>query len=623
MDGELRIGDPYTQKVSDPWNDSWIPASTYPGLIQYPSGKTSGIASVLRIQDEEYVWKTSGFTPPAPEKMVVYELLVRDFSEKHNFQGVIDSLAYLKRLGVNAVELMPVNEFEGNNSWGYNPNYYFAVDKYYGRKNDLKRLIDTLHSHGIAVILDVVYNHTFGSGPYVQLYWDKANNRPSAASPFYNMTARHDFNVGFDMNHESAATRRLVGRALKFWLEEFRVDGYRFDLSKGFTQKNTLGNPSAMAQYDASRIAILSGYADTVWSVNPQAFVILEHFAENTEEVELQSRGMMLWSNHNHAFAEGTMGYNGGNKSDLSWMSWLNRGFAAPRAIGYAESHDEERLMYKALQWGASNGGYDVKDSVTALQRMQLSALFLLGLPGPRMIWQFGELGYDYSIDYNGRTGEKPIRWDYFDNKHRRSLYSFYAAMNALRAGSATFHTQDFDVSVVGAVKSIVLQHPGMNAVIVGNFDVKEQEAELNFPSEGIWYDHFSGDSLKLKTTSYTIDLAPGQFHLFTDKKLEPSAGVEPIWRLPPQFEQGMLHIYPNPSAGDISFYLELPDGKEGKASLELSDLAGRRVGSIELTVKGRVVVPLSDLGLNLAVGTYLCTFSFDGRSETEKLIIK
>ncbi|HRZ77678.1 MAG TPA: T9SS type A sorting domain-containing protein, partial [Bacteroidales bacterium] len=139
----------------------------------------------------------------------------------------------------------------------------------------------------------------------------------------------------------------------------------------------------------------------------------------------------------------------------------------------------------------------------------------------------------------------------------------------------------------------------------------------------GMWYDHFSGDSLRLKTTSYTIDLAPGQFHLFTDKRLEPPAGVEPIWRLPPQFEQGMLHVYPNPSSGDISFYVELPDGMEGKAKLELSDLAGRSVGSVELTVKGRVVVPVSDLGINLAVGTYLCTITHDGRSETEKLIVR
>ncbi|HRZ77037.1 MAG TPA: alpha-amylase family glycosyl hydrolase, partial [Bacteroidales bacterium] len=291
VDGEIRIGDPYAHKVSDPWNDAWIPASSYPGLIPYPAGKTSGIASVIQLQPEAYAWQTTQFTPPPQDKLVVYELLVRDFSVKQNFQGVIDSLGYLKRLGVNAVELMPVNEFEGNLSWGYNPNFYFAVDKYYGRPNDLKRLVDTLHSLGIAVILDVVYNHTFGSGPYVQLYWDKANNRPSAASPFYNMTPRHDFNVGYDMNHESAATRRLVGRALKYWLEEFRVDGFRFDLSKGFTQRYTLGNASAMAQYDASRIAILSGYADTVWSVNPMALVILEHFADNTEEVELQSRG--------------------------------------------------------------------------------------------------------------------------------------------------------------------------------------------------------------------------------------------------------------------------------------------------------------------------------------------
>jgi pullulanase/glycogen debranching enzyme len=91
------------------------------------------------------------------------------------------------------------------------------------------------------VILDVVYNHSFGTAPYVMLYWDKAQSRPSANSPFYNMTPRHDFNVGFDFNHESQATKKLIGRALKFWLEEFRVDGYRFDLSKGFYTEANAG----------------------------------------------------------------------------------------------------------------------------------------------------------------------------------------------------------------------------------------------------------------------------------------------------------------------------------------------------------------------------------------------
>lgn len=152
VDGNIRIGDPYAEQVSDPWNDSYISESTYPGLIDYPSGLTEGIATVLQTEQEPYEWQTENFEPPAVTDMIVYELLVRDFTVQHTFQSVIDTLGYLQRLGVNVIELMPVNEFEGNNSWGYNPNYYFAVDKYYGHKNTLKALIDTCHARGIAVV---------------------------------------------------------------------------------------------------------------------------------------------------------------------------------------------------------------------------------------------------------------------------------------------------------------------------------------------------------------------------------------------------------------------------------------------------------------------------------------
>ncbi len=623
VDGEIRIGDPYCERVSDPWNDSYITAATYPGMIAYPSGKTQGIASVFRINEETYQWKATNFTAPPPEKLVVYELLIRDFTDKHSFQAVIDSLNYLLKLGINAVELMPVNEFEGNSSWGYNPNYYFAVDKYYGRKNDFKRLVDTLHHHGIAVILDVVYNHSFGTAPYVMLYWDKAQSRPSANSPFYNMTPRHDFNVGFDFNHESQATKKLIGRALKFWLEEFRVDGYRFDLSKGFTQKQTLGNVSAWGQYDANRIKILSDYADTVWSVNPNAYVILEHFADNPEEIELSSRGMLLWGNANHAYAEAAMGYHTGGKSDFSYVSHRQRGWSKPHLIGYMESHDEERIMYKALQWGNAGPSYAIKQEAVALERMKLITAFFLTIPGPKMIWQFGEYGYDYSIDYNGRTGEKPVRWDYLNIPGRKDLYRFYGALNALRMQNEAFNTEDFDLDVAGNVKRILLMHSSMNVVVIGNFDVSQQLARPRFPHTGWWYDYFSGDSLQVADTSMLIPLAPGAFHLFTSKKRPKPQDLANAWPLLPVFTEGMVHVYPNPSSGDVHIYLDLPFEVPTEVDIRLTDMAGRLVGGFQTTILKRDVVSLKERGIHLGSGVYLCRIAAGGFAETEKLIIR
>lgn len=232
-DDDRRISDPYSWQLSDP-NDRYIESWRFPNLPSYPTGKTQGIVSVINTALEPYVWRTNNYKRPIRDNMVVYELLVRDFTDKSTFQAVIDSLGYLKRLGVTAIELMPVTEFEGNDSWGYNPSHLFAVDKYYGTSNDLKRLIDEAHSQGIAVILDIVLNHQFGQSPLVNL-WGSVSG-PTTENPYFNVTPTHPFNVGYDMNHESLATREYAIRFLQHWIREFKIDGYRYDLSKGLTQ---------------------------------------------------------------------------------------------------------------------------------------------------------------------------------------------------------------------------------------------------------------------------------------------------------------------------------------------------------------------------------------------------
>ena len=238
IDDNIRIADFYTEKVLDPDNDPSIPAVTYPNLKPYPTGKTSGLVSVLQTKAPKYVWRNSSFSRPDKRNLMVYELLVRDFIAAHDFKTLKDTLSYLKRLGVNAIELMPVNEFEGNLSWGYNTSFYFAPDKYYGPANTLKEFIDSCHSNGIAVIFDLVLNHSYGQSPMVRMYYDGANNRPAPDNPWFNPVAPHAaITFGYDFNHESPATKYFVDRVVEHWLKEYKFDGFRFDFTKGFTQK--------------------------------------------------------------------------------------------------------------------------------------------------------------------------------------------------------------------------------------------------------------------------------------------------------------------------------------------------------------------------------------------------
>ena len=124
----IRLGDAYCEKILDPDNDSYISSSTYPDNKSYPEGG-KGIVSVFKIQQDNYRWSVSDFKVPNPEQLVIYEMLLRDFTASNDLNGAMQKLDYLKSLGVNAIELMPVQEFDGNDSWGYNPCFFFALDK--------------------------------------------------------------------------------------------------------------------------------------------------------------------------------------------------------------------------------------------------------------------------------------------------------------------------------------------------------------------------------------------------------------------------------------------------------------------------------------------------------------
>ncbi|ASU35670.1 alpha-amylase family glycosyl hydrolase [Mucilaginibacter xinganensis] len=519
VDQSFKIGDPYCEKVLDPDNDKYIDASIYPNLKSYPTGKTTGIVSVMEANQPAYSWTTSTFTRPEPKNLVVYELLVRDFVATHSYKTVKDTLNYIARLGVNAIELMPVNEFEGNDSWGYNPNYYFAPDKYYGTKNDLKALIDACHAKGIAVIQDIVLNHSFGSSPMVQLY---SSGGVPANNPWYNTVATHPFNVGYQFNHESPATRYFVKNVVKFWMQEYKIDGFRFDLAKGFTQTNSGSDVAAWGNYDASRVAIWKDYNSYIKSIDPKLYVILEDFAGNQEESELADQGMMTWNNQSFQAEQGLMSYNdAGGSWDISGLFYDRFNFKNPYAlVSYFESHDEERLQFKNAAYGNASGSYSVKDLATGLKRDELGAAFMFSSPGPKMLWQFGERGYDVSIDNGGRLGDKPAHWEYMNDANRRHLFKVYSQMIKWKINNPVFTSTTFNYSLDGAVKTIQLTDPSNSIEVVGNFGVVANTATITFPATGTWTDNFTGSTINVTSLAYTMTLAPGEYHLYSKTAL-------------------------------------------------------------------------------------------------------
>jgi len=514
IDETIRVADPYTNKISDPDFDRQILSGVYPNLLPYPEGKTTEIAMVVSTNRETYNWQVADFKVNNPDNLVIYELLIRDFTDSRTIKAVREKIPYLKNLGVNAIELMPFCEFEGNDSWGYNPSFYFATDKAYGTSNDYKAFIDECHANGIAVIMDMVLNHSYGQSPMVRMYQD--GGKVSPENPWYNVNSPNQaYSWGYDFNHESTYTQQFVDSVCGYWLKEYKVDGFRFDFTKGFT--NTPGDGWA---YDAARIRILKRMADEIYKRKQDAVVIFEHLAENKEEKELAGYGIYLWGNMNYNYCQATMGW---EENSFNWGSYQERDWNKPRLIAYMESHDEERLMYKNKTWGNASGDYQVQHLSTGLQRSAAAAVLYLSFPGPKMIWQFGELGYDYKLGSTaeeGRLDKKPIRWDYTTVPERKELLDTYTAMLQLRKDNPAFSTTDYTVNAgEGNIKQILLRGTESYIVTVANFGLTTKQAVVQFDKTGVWKEFFTGKSIEVTGDRQQIQLDPGEYRLYMSAK--------------------------------------------------------------------------------------------------------
>ncbi len=533
---EINIADPYSTLILDPYSDQYINELTFPNLPDYPTNLTTEAVTVLRTGETEYEWQITNFVAPNKEDLVIYEVLLRDFDELHSFDALKDRLDYLQTLGVNAIELMPIYEFDGNESWGYNPSFHMALDKYYGTRDALKALIDECHKRGMAVIFDVVYNHATGQHPYFRLWNDTNGGLGGTATtnnPFFNQEAKHSYSVFNDFNHQSPATQYYVERTAQYWIDEFKLDGFRWDLTKGFTQNCASNNDACTNAYQQDRVDVLKQYADKQWEVNPNFYVIFEHLGGIQEEREWaeyridEGKGIMLWNKQTTPYNEATMGYHSGGKSNFSGVSYLQKGFTTPSAISYMESHDEERLMFKNLNFGNATENYSTKSLPIALERMGTAAAFFFTVPGPKLIWQFGELGYDISIDQNGRVGNKPILWEYAEDPNRWALYHTYRKLIQLKTDAPVFSTSNFsmDLSDASGMKRIHLTLDDASetdikyVVVIGNFGLTTVQVAPGFQETGTWYNLMKRNRpLEVTQVSSPISLQPGEFLIYGDK---------------------------------------------------------------------------------------------------------
>ncbi|RNC87702.1 MAG: T9SS C-terminal target domain-containing protein [Winogradskyella sp.] len=660
----VKTADPYSTLVLSPFDDPFIPAATYPNLPTYPDGQEREV-TVLQTNQTEYNWVVDNFDKPKKEDLIIYEVLVRDFESNRNYQDLIDRIDYFKELNINAIQLMPVMEFEGNESWGYNTSFHMALDKFYGTENKFKEFIDLCHQNGIAVILDIALNHAFGRNPLVRMWMNDPDGNgwgdPSTENPYFNVNAQHSFNVGYDFSHTeelpntpgassnddtNPITNHYVERVIEHWITEFKIDGFRWDLTKGFTQNCTGGDDFCTNAYQQDRVDILQDYADYSWSLDPTHYVIFEHLGTDGEEQQWANyrltgeadgipKGIMMWGKMTAEFNELTMGQDG-NKN-INRAGHLSRGFSEPRLIGYPESHDEERLMYNNLQFGKNLNGYDITDLDTALGRMSALGAVSVMLPGPKMIWHFGGLGMEQSIftctngtvntENDATAGDckldtKPQpQWPWYDTANptgtialRQQIFNDWARLHELKINEAVFEGDYTITSDAGSFtpridifdSSIPLTEL-RNVIILSNFDVVNQDISFSFPSgvTDTWYDLMdpTGATTFPDERRGTINLAPGEFKVLGNKNAQALSTTD--------FDLDKFRIFPNPATTEFMINVRVSD-------INIVDITGKTVKTFNGSFNRNSSFNIEDLN----PGIYIVkTISENNQINTTKLI--
>lgn len=627
-------------KVADPFSttilaerDSSIPTSTYPNLPSYPAGQQREV-TVLQTAQTPYNWQVTNFNKPKKEDLIVYEVLIRDFDADRNYQDLIDKIDYFKNLNINAIELMPVMETEYRPTWGYDTSFHMALNNSYGTTNKLKEFIDLCHQNGIAVILDIAINHAFGPNPMVRM-WNSSTDSyglagPTSENPYFNTEAKHTYSVGNDFNHSNSFTKNYVKSTIKHWVQNFKIDGFRWDLTKGFTQSCTDSDNNCTDTYQADRVAILKDYADYSWSLDPDHYVIFEHLGGDTEEQEWanyrlgEGKGVMMWSEMWNSYKNLAQGQS--SSIDISRIGHTAHGFTGKRAMGYPESHDKDRLMYEMFQYGVSgvSGNLNVD-----LERMSTIGAISLTVPGPKMVWHFADLGMDDSIwtctdgsinsDYDGnndgdcKLATKPQpQWaeNWLGDPNRSQIYSDWSRLIDLKINEPVFEG-NYSITTNTRTPKIYVWDDALqssqlkNVVILANFNTTAQNVTPDFPYTGTWFDLMdeSGNtSIIVSGTTNAINIPAGGFKIYGNKAS--TLSVDNI-------TQDMFALYPNPASDSFQF-------NKSVNNVSVYDITGKLIKEYKGGFEARHNFDVS----KISQGLYLVKFDYLSTSFTKQLII-
>jgi 1,4-alpha-glucan branching enzyme len=491
IDGQAHTwaGDPYAAEVRWEENSPW---------------------AYLPAPAPAFGWTDDGWQTPSLRDLVIYELCVRDFAglwrDNHpvygDFRSLLNYVDYLADLGVNAVELMPIQAFPGDSSWGYNPVFYFAPAQVYGSPDDFKAFVNACHRRRIAVILDVAFNHAWGEHPYYNMYppmFGPKGEWLTDWNPFFHHTP-HEVNMwgGIDWDHFAPVTTRYFQDVVRYWLQEYHVDGFRFDWVCGVDyDSNNPMQPGFDPYHGISAIAWAARQA------KPDCLLIGEYWPlygthpEKTAAKLVRETPMdAAWNGTFHHTLDDVLNQRWEWEKQDIWRAlggFREEGFhTATEVVNYTCSHDDVRPEHELKFYSSGHitrpPGMSVAEM--ALRKAQVGLVALFAVPGVPMIYSGQEFGDDAprTIDFCPINWEKLKRTTH--HQHHDLACRLIVARRtyaALRSDNLLFEPSDFVRDHVVCLRR--WDEEGTVAFCALNFHEQQRIVTFDLPAGGVWRD--------------------------------------------------------------------------------------------------------------------------------------
>lgn len=489
LDQWVYINDPYVTEID---------AGTNNGIIRIKQGE--------RLVDT-YVWQHDDTPLPQNHELVIYEVLIPDFcsgedaaNKQGQFQNAIEKLDYLRDLGINAIELMPVNKTSGGYSWGYNPSHYFAPEPSYGSTADLKRLIDECHARGIRVILDQLYNHSTEDSPLFQIdcnYWYYPDRHHPDDSFYWGPEFDYDH---YDDNRDAIPARDFMGDVVRYWIQEYHIDGIRYDALK------QLDNPDFLnwITQEATKTA------------GPKPFYnIGEHIPENPDIIKPNGPMDGCWhDNFYHQIQPHICGETFDLEKLKEALDARHQGYpeGVAKAVNYLSNHDQSRTL-------ADLGDRGILDEA-AFKRVKLGVALLMTAVGVPLIWmgeEFGEYAHKQSVSPECRR----VDWTLLDNDLNSGLWKYYQGLIGLRQQNPALQTDNIEFFHENPEEKVFAfvrwNSEGSRVVVVASFcDRFLQGYQIpDFPANGKWHEWTRDYDVESSDGQLTIDIGEYEAHVF------------------------------------------------------------------------------------------------------------